>query len=87
MKNPKIIVDDYSFLMYKKEPNQTTWYCTHYFNRRAVRCKCRIVTSGRVVNIYGEHCHEINKSKPDKYRNMLSQAVTIVRHPQCFTVK
>lgn len=80
-KNPKIIVDDYDFLIYKKESSQTTWLCTNYFNNRTIRCKCKIITSGRKVTIYGQHIHN-PKLKRDKYKhNMLSQSVFIVREP------
>lgn len=79
MKNPKIIVDDQEFLIYKKEVNQTTWMCNHYFNKRAVRCKVKIVTAGRVVTVYGSHTHA--PVWKQKFHNMLSQSVTIIRHP------
>ncbi|CAH1986789.1 unnamed protein product [Acanthoscelides obtectus] len=79
MKNPKIILDDHEFLIYRREVNQTTWMCNHYFNKREVRCKVKLITSGRVVQVFGTHTHN-PKHKTEKYKNMLSQNVTIVRH-------
>ncbi|CAG9856466.1 unnamed protein product [Phyllotreta striolata] len=75
--NPKIILDGHEFLIKKKAINQTTWICNHYFNQRAVRCKVKLVTSGRVVNVFGVHTHEPSRNKEFKYKNMLSQ------NPQC----
>ncbi|KAH1028208.1 hypothetical protein HUJ05_001583 [Dendroctonus ponderosae] len=78
MKNPKIIVDEYDFLIYRKEQNQTVWMCTQYFNRRSVRCKCKIITSGRKVTVIGQHVHEPRLNK-DKCKDMMSQSVDIER--------
>ncbi|XP_045468592.1 protein tramtrack, beta isoform-like isoform X22 [Harmonia axyridis] len=77
-KKPKLILHDFDFLLYRKESDHTIWRCTHYFNSRLVRCKCRLVTTGKIVTMYEQHNHEA-KNKKDKYRNMLSQKVTVVR--------
>ncbi|VEN49684.1 unnamed protein product [Callosobruchus maculatus] len=79
MKNPIIILDEHEFLIYRKDIKQTTWMCNHYFNKREVRCKVKLITSGRVVQVFGTHTHN-PKPKLEKYKNMLSQSVTIVRH-------
>lgn len=80
MKNPKIILDNQQFLMHRRDPDQTVWMCNKYFNKREIRCKVKLITSGRVVKVYGEHTHEI-KSTNGKHKNMLSQHVTIIRIP------
>lgn len=74
-KNPKIVVDDYDFNMARKTPNKTVWICSGYYK---TKCKTRATTSGRMVYINGIHNHE-PKQKKSKFKNMLSQHVTIVR--------
>ncbi|KAL3277335.1 hypothetical protein HHI36_012686 [Cryptolaemus montrouzieri] len=80
-KKPKLVLHDFDFLLYKKEQEYTIWRCSHYFNSRVYRCKCRLFTTGRIVKIDGEHNHEA-KIKKDKYKNMLSQRVTVMKQPQ-----
>ncbi|XP_072393814.1 uncharacterized protein [Diabrotica undecimpunctata] len=79
-KNPKIILDGHEFLIYKKEVSSTIWMCNHYFNKRAVRCKVKLITSGRILNFYGTHTHTPSTNKQSRLKNMLSQSVTIIRH-------
>lgn len=81
-KNPKIVIDDHDYLVYRKETNRTIWKCNHYFNSRENRCKSTIVTSGRIVRINNHaHNHEAKPRKDRKFRNLLSQYVTIQRDP------
>ncbi|KAJ3619398.1 hypothetical protein MTP99_005083 [Tenebrio molitor] len=81
-KNPKIVIDDHDYLVYRKETNRTIWKCNHYFNSRENRCKSTIVTSGRIVRINNhQHNHEAKPRKDRKFRNLLSQYVTIQRDP------
>ncbi|XP_044262646.1 protein tramtrack, beta isoform-like isoform X14 [Tribolium madens] len=81
-KNPKIVIDDHDYLVYRKETNRTIWKCNHYFNSRENRCKSTIVTSGRIVRINNhQHNHEAKPRKDRKFRNLLSQYVTILRDP------
>ncbi|CAH2014711.1 unnamed protein product [Acanthoscelides obtectus] len=79
MKNPKIILDEHEFLIYRKGPNQTQWLCNNYFNKKHDndRCKVRLITSGREVQIYGRHTHLPKRLDTSQLH---SQRVTIVRH-------
>lgn len=79
IKNPKIMLDDHDYRLYRKLPDKTVWLCSHYYVLDTnMRCKNRIVTSGRVAYVSGQHNHP-PKLKKEKYKNMLSQMVTIVR--------
>lgn len=79
IKNPKIMLDDHDYRLYRKLPNKTVWLCSQYYViDTQMRCKNRIETSGRVAYVSGHHNHP-PKHKKDKYKNMLSQMVTIVR--------
>ncbi|CAH2014709.1 unnamed protein product [Acanthoscelides obtectus] len=81
IKNPKIMLDDHDYRLYRKLPGKTVWLCSHYYiNEKEFRCKNRIETSGRVAYVKGIHNHQPRPRK-DKYKNMLSQMVTIVRQP------
>lgn len=78
-KNPKIVLDDHDYLIYRKETNKTVWKCCHYFRSKENRCKSTLVTTGRIVTVSADiHNHQV-VSKKDKYKNMLSQSVTIIR--------
>lgn len=80
-KNPKIILDQHQYLIYRKGPHKTVWMCTHYFRSKENRCKSRLVTTGRNVTVSADlHNHEVSV-KPERYSNMLSQAVYIIREP------
>lgn len=73
------MLDDYDYRLYRKLPNSTVWLCTQYYVLDCnMRCKNRIVTSGRIAYVSGQHNHA-PKTKKEKYKNMLSQLVTIVR--------
>jgi hypothetical protein len=81
-KNPKLFLDDYDYLLLKKYPDRTTWMCTAYYGRikdKQHRCKSRIVTSGRIAYVTGVHNHEPRVKNRNKYRNMLSDIVTVIR--------
>ncbi|XP_048516591.1 modifier of mdg4 isoform X2 [Dendroctonus ponderosae] len=78
-KNPKIILDEYQYLIYRKDTHKTVWMCTHYFRSKENRCKSRLVTTGRNVTVSADlHNHE-RSVKPERYSNMLSQVVYIIR--------
>ncbi|XP_023014959.1 uncharacterized protein isoform X18 [Leptinotarsa decemlineata] len=73
-KNPKIILNENDYLIYRKLPNKTIWSCTQYHKRD--RCKAKVMTGGRQATIIGEHNHGlILRNRPLK--NMLSQRVTL----------
>lgn len=77
-KNPKITLDEYEYLIYRKELNKTVWKCCHYFRSKENRCKSTLVTTGRVVTVSADiHNHPVDLKKNTK--NMLSQKVTIIR--------
>lgn len=79
IKNPKIMLDDHDYRLYRKLPNKTVWLCSQYYVIEShKRCKNRIETSGRVAYVMGQHNHD-PKPRKEKYKNMLSQLVTIVR--------
>nr|XP_023014949.1 modifier of mdg4-like isoform X9 [Leptinotarsa decemlineata] len=79
-KNPKIVLDDNNYLIYRKEINKTVWKCCHYFRNKENRCKSTLVTTGRVVTVSADqHNHKPDPPKQEKYQNMLSQNVIIVR--------
>ncbi|KAF7282367.1 hypothetical protein GWI33_002745 [Rhynchophorus ferrugineus] len=78
-KNPKIILDDYEYLIYRKEQNKTIWMCTHYFRSKENRCKSRLVTTGRILTVSADIHNHLCAPKKDKYKNMFSQTVTIIR--------
>ncbi|KAK9884694.1 hypothetical protein WA026_007540 [Henosepilachna vigintioctopunctata] len=81
VKNPKLILDGGIYRLYKKKPNKTIWLCNQYYLNDKCRCKSRIVTSGRIAHVYGKHNHEM-KQKRTQYQDMLSQNITIIRHPE-----
>jgi hypothetical protein len=61
---------------------QDTWTSTAYYGRikdKQHRCKSRIVTSGRIAYVTGVHNHEPRVKNRNKYRNMLSDIVTVIR--------
>lgn len=80
-KNPKIVLDDNNYLIYRKEHGKTVWKCCHYFRSKINRCKSTLVTTGRVVTVSADAHNHPTLPKSDKYKNMLSQKVTIVREP------
>ncbi|XP_044262647.1 protein tramtrack, beta isoform-like isoform X15 [Tribolium madens] len=80
-KNPKIFLDGYDYLLLKKYPDRTTWLCTSYYGRlrEKQRCRSRIVTRGRVVYVSGVHNHQPRVKSRNRYRDMISDVVRIVR--------
>ncbi|XP_072393827.1 uncharacterized protein [Diabrotica undecimpunctata] len=79
IKNPKIMLDDYDYRLYRKLEKRTVWLCSQYYsNDKETRCKNRIETTGRIAYVSGRHNH-LPKKKKDRYNNMLSQMVTIIR--------
>ncbi|XP_045468602.1 protein tramtrack, beta isoform-like isoform X32 [Harmonia axyridis] len=76
-KRPKIILDDFDYLILKRDVNKTIWMCSKYFGNRTDRCKSRLVTSGKVVQVSGVHNH--SPKVYTRFKNLLSQKVQIVR--------
>ncbi|CAG9832638.1 unnamed protein product [Diabrotica balteata] len=76
-KNPKIIVDDQDFILAEKRVEKTTWRCCRYYYSMTERCKVKLITAKRTVQVIGEHNHPI-KPRTDQ-KNMIPQNVTIVR--------
>lgn len=81
-KNPKLVVDNHDFLCAEKKVDKTVWRCSQYYYSAAGRCKAKLVTSGRIVQVIGEHNHESKTKKDKKSYNMRSQKVTIIRKPE-----
>ena len=79
-KYPKIILENYAYTVHKKMQNKTLWICPGYYK---TKCKCKITTTGRMVQISGEHNHGPNNDGT-KFKNMLSQVVSIVRTNKTF---
>lgn len=75
-KKPKIVLNNYEYLMRKSEGGTTTWICNQYFHPKDERCKAKIVTSGKVAHLYGSHNHS---TKQKRFENMLSQSVTVIK--------
>ncbi|CAG9832637.1 unnamed protein product [Diabrotica balteata] len=71
-KNPKIIVDRNSYLMYRKLPDKTVWLCTQYHKKD--RCKAKVMTRGRQAIIIGDHNHQPTYLN---VKNMTSQVVSV----------
>lgn len=78
MKNPKLVVDGQDFLCTEKKVDKTVWRCCCYYSHSSTRCKVKLVTKGRVVEVFGEHNHPIKLKNFDK--QVLSQNVTIIRN-------
>lgn len=73
-KNPKIILNNNCYLIYRKLPDKTMWSCTQYHKKD--RCKAKVMTYGRQATIIGDHNHA--PTCVNKYiKNMHSQTVTI----------
>ncbi|XP_072393825.1 uncharacterized protein [Diabrotica undecimpunctata] len=79
-KNPKIVLDDNNYLIYRKDTNKTVWKCCRYFRCKENRCKSTLVTTGRIVTVSADvHNHPPDPPKIEKFKNMLSQYVKIIR--------
>lgn len=76
LKHPKIILANYSYNFHTRMGNRTLWMCPSYYK---TKCKCKVITTGRVVQIHHEHNHAPNYD-PSKYQNMSSKKVTIVKN-------
>ncbi|XP_063907093.1 modifier of mdg4-like isoform X31 [Zophobas morio] len=77
-KHPKIIMEDFEYLMLRKKVEETVWICKKYFHPITERCKVRVVTSQRMAYIYGLHNH-LPCLKSQRHKDLLPQLVTIVR--------
>nr|CAI5826243.1 unnamed protein product [Callosobruchus analis] len=78
-RNPKIVLDDHVYLIKKKDTKRTVWKCSYYFRCKENRCKSTLVTTGRVVNVSSDIHNHPPVPRKGNSKNMLSQAVTIVR--------
>ncbi|XP_044262652.1 protein tramtrack, beta isoform-like isoform X19 [Tribolium madens] len=75
VKNPKIILDGYDYLIYRKLPHKTVWTCSQYYTTlKQNRCKTKVTTIGRQAVVEGRHNHY---PKLFKYAGMTSQVVTV----------
>lgn len=73
-KNPKIIMHNYDYLMYRKLTDKTVWLCAHYHKKD--RCKAKVTTAGKFALVHGGHNHETTYRQ--KYpKHMLSRRVKI----------
>lgn len=77
LKNPKIILDGYDYLMYRRMPNKTVWMCSQYYTTfKENKCKTKITTVGREAVVEGRHNHP---PKIIQCTGMMSQVVTVKR--------
>ncbi|KAF7282366.1 hypothetical protein GWI33_002744 [Rhynchophorus ferrugineus] len=82
-KNPKIILDEQSYRVFKKFENKTVWLCSQYFGTRTDRCKSKLTTTGRTIIVSADpHNHAIIPKRDKYYQNMQCQNVTIIREGQ-----
>ncbi|RZC39654.1 FLYWCH domain containing protein [Asbolus verrucosus] len=73
-KNPKLLLDKNEFVINHKFRDKTRWRCTAYYK---TKCRCFLVTYGRVVNVF--HTHNHNPSvEVCNYDNLFSQKVSFV---------
>ncbi|XP_023014947.1 uncharacterized protein isoform X8 [Leptinotarsa decemlineata] len=79
-KKPKLVVDSQDFLCSERKVGKTVWRCSQYYYSNSSRCKTKLITSGRIVEVIGEHNHPVKVSR-NRRDNMLSQRVTIIRKP------
>lgn len=77
-KNPKIVLDEFDYRLYRRLEGKTVWRCSQYYTLdKNLRCQNKIVTCGRMAYVHENHNHD--PKKRNKNPNMLSQTVTIVR--------
>nr|CAH7732209.1 unnamed protein product [Callosobruchus chinensis] len=75
-KNPKIVLQDNDYLIYRKLPDKTVWSCTQYHKKD--RCKAKVVTCARQATLVGRHNHPPTcGGRGGNY--VLSQTVTVKR--------
>lgn len=72
-------MDGQDFLCAEQKTDRTIWRCNQYYWFQITRCKVKVVTKGRTVEVVGEHNHPLRMKKLE--RNALSQRVTIIRTP------
>lgn len=75
-RNPIIILDFNEYTIYSKDYGKTRWRCTSYFK---TKCKAKLVTFGKVVQVLNEHNHTGKTTKD--MNHCLKQLVTIIRKP------
>lgn len=70
IKNPKLILDDFEFLLLRKKAHEVVWTCRKYFHPKidTERCKVRIVTRKRMVTIFGKHNHLPNSKTSNRVK-------------------
>nr|CAH7732213.1 unnamed protein product [Callosobruchus chinensis] len=79
LKNPKIVLDNHDYRIYRKEFNKTIWKCYQYFGSKKDRCRSTLVTTGAVIHVSKDpHNHPVINT-PERLRNMMSKLVTIIR--------
>lgn len=76
-KKPKLIVDENDYLCIERKVDKTIWRCCQYYYSN-LRCKAKLITSGRIVEVVGDHNHP-SKLSGRSTKNMLPQKVTVVR--------
>lgn len=55
-KHPKLLVNDYEFVIDKRRGDRTRWRCNNY-SKQKTGCKAAFTTSGNTVNLYCDHNH------------------------------
>lgn len=78
-KYPKLICEGNQFSVHTKYNNRTTWRCTNYY--RETRCRVKLNTYGRIVEILGDHNHATDNKIEEQCATLESQVVTFIRIP------
>lgn len=74
-RNPILILDCNEYTIYSKQNDKTRWRCSFYFK---TKCKSKLVTFGKIVQVLNEHNHDMKTSRD--LSNCLTQHVNILRN-------
>lgn len=76
-KKPKIVIDDYHYLLRRKDVNCTLWICAEYYHPQGERCKVSVISGKGVAYIHGQHNHK-PRHGCGNYSNMKSRKITLI---------
>ncbi|XP_018573598.1 protein tramtrack, beta isoform isoform X18 [Anoplophora glabripennis] len=69
-KNPKLVFEGFDYFVHKKSKRSTSWRCSYYYR---MKCKSRLTTRGRVVQVTGIHLHPSNDKLKTRMDTMISR--------------
>lgn len=75
-KYPRLILDGYIYIIRSKLQEKTVWRCSWHTR---MKCRVRLVTYGRIAEIYNEHCHQPQISHKKETGIISYQIVTIIK--------